>query len=44
MRKIYRRFVTKAYYARPASSADDSEYAVVRQELFEYQEHHLDAG
>ncbi len=34
----------KAYYARPASSADDSEYAVVRQELFEYQGHHLEAG
>ena len=34
----------KAYYARPASSADNSSYAVVRQELFEYQSHHLEAG
>ena len=34
----------KAYYARPASSEDQSEYAVVRQELFEYQGHHLEAG
>ena len=34
----------KAYYARPASSADDSKYAVVQQKLFEYQEHHLEAG
>jgi hypothetical protein len=32
----------KAYYARPASSEDKSEYAVVRQELFEYQGHHLE--
>ena len=32
----------KAYYARPASSEDRSEYAVVRQELFEYQGHHLE--
>jgi len=34
----------KAYYARPASSADDSSYAVVQQELFEYQTHHLEAS
>ncbi|MBE9046964.1 ATP-binding protein [Pleurocapsales cyanobacterium LEGE 10410] len=34
----------KAYYARPAASEDKSEYAVVRQELFEYQGHHLEAG
>ena len=32
----------KAYYARPASSEDKSGYAVVRQELFEYQGHHLE--
>ncbi|MDJ0589564.1 MAG: AAA family ATPase [Pleurocapsa sp. MO_226.B13] len=34
----------KAYYARPAASEDKSEYAVVRQELFEYQGHHLEVG
>ncbi|HHP7231107.1 MAG TPA: ATP-binding protein [Xenococcaceae cyanobacterium] len=34
----------KAYYARPAASEDESEYAVVRQELFDYQGHHLEAG
>ncbi|MEM7761720.1 MAG: AAA family ATPase [Cyanobacteria bacterium P01_A01_bin.40] len=34
----------KAYYARPAASEDESEYAVVRQELFEYQGHHLEVG
>ena len=32
----------KAYYARPASSEDKSEYAVVRQELFEYQGHRFE--
>ena len=34
----------KAYYARSAASEDESEYAVVRQELFEYQGHHLEVG
>jgi SpoVK/Ycf46/Vps4 family AAA+-type ATPase len=34
----------KAYYACPAASEDKSEYAVVRQELFEYQGHHLEVG
>ncbi len=33
----------KAYYARPASSEDKSDYAVVRQELFEYQQHHFES-
>ncbi len=33
----------KAYYARPASSEDKSEYAVVRQELFEYQQHRFES-
>ena len=34
----------KAYYARPAASEDESEYAMVQQELFEYQGHHLEVG